>query len=65
VVRQAIDAESFSVMSLVHRNRYKSEWAKTVDSKTSTVTLVTHKMSGYQLDYVMHMRVYCVMCKRM
>jgi len=28
VVRQAIAAESFSVMSLVHRNRYESEWAK-------------------------------------
>jgi hypothetical protein len=28
----------------------------TVDSETNTVTLVTHKMSGYQLDYVMHMR---------
>jgi hypothetical protein len=28
VVRQAIAAESFFVMLLVHRNRYKSEWAK-------------------------------------
>jgi len=28
VVRQAIAAESFSFMSLVHRNIYKSEWAK-------------------------------------